>query len=81
LRRWQALARGSQKILSEKLALDLTLVLIGKRDDVHGKLAVLDQLRIVVGLNVGKFNLVWLLSRVNHWFNIVFQLLHNIFVL
>ena len=81
LRKRLALTRGAQKILSEKLALDLTLVLIGKRDDMHSKLAVLYQLRVIVGLNVGKFNLIWLLSRVDHRFNIVFQLLHNILVL
>ena len=48
---------------------------------MHSKLAVLNQLRIIVGLNVGEFGLVWLLSRVDDRFDIVFQLFHNILVL
>ena len=48
---------------------------------MHGKLAVLDQLRVIVGLNVRKFSLVWQLCRVDHRLDVILQLLHNVLVL
>ena len=35
-----ALARGSQKVLSEKLALDESLIFVRKLDDVHRQLGI-----------------------------------------
>ena len=48
---------------------------------MHRKRAVLNQLRVVVGLDVRKFGLVRLLGRVDDRFDVVLQLLHDVLVL
>ena len=48
---------------------------------MHRKRAVLNQLRVVVGLDVREFGLVRLLGGVDDRFDVVFQLLHDVLVL
>ena len=48
---------------------------------MHRKRAVLNQLRVVVGLDVRKFGLIRLLGGVDDRFDVVLQLLHDVLVL
>ena len=76
-----ALTRGSQKVLSEKLALNNTLILIRELDHMHSKFRIRNQLLVVVRLYVGQLGHVRLQCLKNDWLNIVFELFHDILVL
>ena len=46
-----------------------------------GEHRLLHQLSAVELLHVADLNFVWLLCLINHWLDIVFQLLHDILIL
>ena len=75
------LTRGSQKVLSEKLALDETLIFVRELNHMHSEFWVCNQLLIVVRLDVSQLSLVWLQRLKNYWLNIVLEFLHDILIL
>ena len=76
-----ALARGSQKVLSEKLALDETLIFVRELNHMHSEFWIGNQLLIVVRLDVSQLSLVRLQCLKNYWLNIVLEFLHDVLIL
>lgn len=48
---------------------------------MHGELSVLNQLRVVVGLDVRKFAEVGRQSGIDDWLDAILELLHDVLVL